>query len=140
MIERPIPKDIKEYEPKFIGPLTLRNTVCIGLGALVSIPIGIMLSKVFVNEIAILVAGIICVPFIACGFKKIYGIPFEKFALMYIRTQLLVPKNRKYEVHNYYKTFLESENIKMDKKAMKKYQKRKKKDLRKMDSGFDVLK
>lgn len=139
MIEREIPKDIKGYEPKFIGPLTFRQTVCMGLAAAVSVPTGLLLGQIFINEIAITVAGALAIPFVACGFKKVYGIPLEKFAMMYLRTQILVPKNRKYQTNNYYRKLFGSDVHKMDSKELKKYQKRKKKELKELGHDFDVL-
>ena len=31
MIEVKIPKEITQYEAKFVGPFTLRQTICIGI-------------------------------------------------------------------------------------------------------------
>ena len=88
MIEVEIPKDINGYKPKFIGPLTLRNTVSIIITAITAVPIGFLLGQVFVNEIALTIAMIIGAPILFCGFKDIYGMPAEKFILMYLKTHL----------------------------------------------------
>ena len=98
MIEVEIPKDINGYKPKFIGPLTLRNTVSIIITAITAVPIGFLLGQVFVNEIALTIAMIIGAPILFCGFKDIYGMPAEKFILMYLKTQVFTPKDRKYKL------------------------------------------
>ena len=55
MIEREILKDIKDYKPKFIGPLTLRQTVCSGLAIITGVPVALLTGQIFINEIAIVV-------------------------------------------------------------------------------------
>ena len=62
MIEREIPKDIKGYEPKFIGPLTFRQTICMGLAAAVSVPTGLLLGQIFINEISTFSTGVVYEP------------------------------------------------------------------------------
>ncbi len=140
MIEREILKDVKEYEPKLFGPFTLRQAACIGLAAITSVPTGLLLGQVFVNEIAIIGGAMLGVPFLLCGFKKVYNMPFEKFAIQFIRTQLLSPSTRKYQTKNYYETLLPIDNYRMNKKELKKYRKQQKKDLETMGPDFAIFK
>ncbi len=102
MIEREIVKDIKSYEPKFIGPFSLRQTVCVALGAAASFPVFFLLNKIFITEFSLLVASVIIAPFLICGWYKPYDIPFEKFVYRYLKTTLMTPSKRKYKTNNYY--------------------------------------
>ena len=139
MIEVEIPKDINGYKPKFIGPLTLRNTVSIIITAITAVPIGFLLGQVFVNEIALTIAMIIGAPILFCGFKDIYGMPAEKFILMYLKTQVFTPKDRKYQTNNFYQSFLPIQDKKLNDKELKKYKKTKKKDLKELGDDFLCL-
>ena len=139
MIEVEIPKDINGYKPKFIGPLTLRNTVSIIITAITAVPIGFLLGQVFVNEIALTIAMIIGAPILFCGFKDIYGMPAEKFILMYLKTQVFTPKDRKYKTYYFYKSFLPIQDKKLNDKELKKYKKTKKKDLKELGDDFLCL-
>ena len=124
MIEVEIPKDINGYKPKFIGPLTLRNTVSIIITAITAVPIGFLLGQVFVNEIALTIAMIIGAPILFCGFKDIYGMPAEKFILMYLKTLVDL-------------SYLVATLI--NDKELKKYKKTKKKDLKELGDDFLCL-
>lgn len=139
MIEVEIPKDINGYKPKFIGPLTLRNTVSIIITAITAVPIGFLLGQVFVNEIALTIAMIIGAPILFCGFKDIYGMPAEKFIFMYLKTQVFTPKDRKYKTNNFYQSFLPIKDKKLNDKELKKYKKTKKKDLKELGDDFLCL-
>ena len=139
MIEVEIPKDINGYKPKFIGPLTLRNTVSIIITAITAVPIGFLLGQVFVNEIALTIAMIIGAPILFCGFKDIYGMPAEKFILMYLKTQVFTPKDRKYKTNNFYQSFLPIQDKSLNDKELKKYKKTKKKDLKELGDDFLCL-
>ena len=121
MIEVEIPKDINGYKPKFIGPLTLRNTVSIIITAITAVPIGFLLGQVFVNEIALTIAMIIGAIF------------------MYLKTQVFTPKDRKYKTNNFYQSFLPIQDKKLNDKELKKYKKTKKKDLKELGDDFLCL-
>lgn len=139
MIEREILKDIKDYKPKFIGPLTLRQTVCSGLAIITGVPVALLTGQIFINEIAIVVGGLVGTPFLLCIFEP-YGIPFEKFAKQYIRMNILTPKNRKYQTRNYYESFMPIEKkCDMSKKELKKYKKAQKKELKTMGDEFAII-
>lgn len=91
-IELPIPKDIRKYETKLIGPLTTRQTICIvpacALGALAYIT----LSKIAPRDLAMFACMLVIVPFIVFGWFKPYGIPLEKFLKTVFVTMVLAPK------------------------------------------------
>ena len=47
---------------------------------------------------------ILVAPLLLCGYIKVYGMPFEKFAKMVFTSIVLAPTNRKYKTVNVYET------------------------------------
>ena len=128
MIEREILKDTGQYEPKFIAGLTVRQCVCLALGTIVTVPVGLLLNKFFVINFSIPIAGMVGAPIYMCGWYKPYGIPFEKFIFMILKTAIMSPKKRKYIIKADYLTPDEKPLTKKEIKAReKKYQEDKKK-------------
>jgi hypothetical protein len=123
-IEREILKDITEYEAHLIGPLTIRQTVCVVAGSAIAVPVYWGLSKFFVDDISVILAVLTGLPFWAAGFWKPYGVPLEKFAFYLLQLYFLCPTNRKYKTDNLYKKLEEPKFVpkkisRKEKKALK---------------------
>lgn len=122
-LEIPIPKEITKYEAKLIGPLTGRQTFWSVLGCGAAI-----LAKSVVDQIAPDIAVHACVfaalPFAAMGFIKVYEMPFEKFAIGYVKTHLLSPTKRKTKIKNQF-AMLDDEMNSIDEKKKAKYKRSK---------------
>lgn len=102
MVEREVLKDIKEYKPRFIGPLSLRNFVCGGIGVVCGLSVAaITYALGFIIPVCMLTGGIACVPGFVCGWFEPYGVPFEKFIVSFFQLSFIAPKKRKYAVENY---------------------------------------
>ncbi len=126
MIEIEIPKDLKDFEPKVIGPFTVRQLVCT-----VSI-VGIMLvgynvlKMFFDNGLKVVIPLILCLIPILIGWYKPYGMRFEKYAISQLYTVIIPPKKRLYKVENTYEQFEkmiekeEKEKLEAETKAAKK--------------------
>lgn len=105
MIEVEIPSDIKEYEPKIIGPITKRIAIClIGIAATSLIGYSI-LNQIFDNSLRILIPLIFDVPWALIAAYKPYGMKFEKYFISQLYTTIIPPKHRKYTVENIYEKF-----------------------------------
>lgn len=131
MIEIRIPKEINTYEAKFIGPFTLRQSVCL----LIALPICVVLYNVLkpycpldtVGFVMLLPASIAYL----FGWFKPYGLKFEKFLENVFISAFVAPSKRKYCTENYYAIIaeqirkdelLELENVnKKNKKKKTKY-------------------
>lgn len=111
MIEIEIPKDIKDYEPKFIGPFTLRKFLGMA-GSVLVMAIGYNVFKgIFDNGLKIIIPlAIAIIPFLI-GYYKPYGLPFEKYAIVQLNTNIIPPKIRKYKTKNLFEQ-LEKEDEK----------------------------
>ena len=128
MIEREVLKDIGQYEPKFIAGLTARQCACVALGTAVTLPLGFVLNKFFIPTFSIPVSGMIGAPIYMCGWYKPYGVPFEKFLFMIIKTALISPKKRKYIMNADY---LEQDKKVLTKKEIKAREKQYQEDRKK---------
>lgn len=95
MIEIEMSRDIRDFEPKIIGPLSLRQLIASAIGAVIAIPIAFYLP---VNmEVRILLAMLVAAPAILCGFFKFYGMAPEIFFLRVMIPFYLNPERRIYE-------------------------------------------
>ena len=107
MIEIEIPKDIRAYEAKLIGPLTTRQLFCIiGLG--VSCFLTYKASVNLLGEDSSLIwffPMVIAIPFALIGWVKPYGLTFEKFAKSVFKTMFLAPTKRIYKIKNLHDEF-----------------------------------
>lgn len=73
MIEAKMPKDIRVYETKLIGPLTLRQTICLCVAIFVDIVLYVTVIKPFHVNIRLVVYLIMFadVPIFAFTYKPI---------------------------------------------------------------------
>lgn len=140
MIEREILKDIKTYDPKFIGPLTLRQFVCgaIGAGITVSMYLFLYYPCNLQSSICIITSGILGVPAFAFGWWKPYGIPLEKFAKKYIELNILSPCNRPYKT-DIKNTGIEIQQTEYTKKELKKMKKQRTVDIKELGDDFSPI-
>lgn len=99
-IEMEIPKDIRKYKKKLVGPLTARQTLfsipAIGLGGLVFFAF----KDVFRGDVHILLTILTALPFLMLGWIEVYGMPLEKFIKAAFVSTILSPANRKYVTKN----------------------------------------
>lgn len=122
-IEKDIPKDICKYESKLIGPFTTRQVVCSIPGVLLGVGAFFLLGQFGIaQDIKLIVATTLCIPFLLCGFVKLYDIPFEKFFLILLFTSFLAPKHRIYKTENNFE-FINKPDIPINKKEKDKKEK-----------------
>ena len=96
-IEKEIPKDIKDYKPKLIGPFTTRQILCFTPAAILAVGVYWGLKNVLSSDIRLFLVTIIGVPFILLGTYSPYNMPLEKFIKMIFISTLLSPLHRKYK-------------------------------------------
>lgn len=102
MIEIKITKEIGNYEPKFLGPFTLRQSICICIGAPICYGIYQVLSPIMTPDLAgffCAIPGGIAALF---GWVKPYGMKTEKFIQSVFVNMVLAPTNRRYKTENYH--------------------------------------
>lgn len=100
MIEIRINKDIGSYKAKFVGPLTLRQTVCVGLAAPVCWFLYSHTSNILTKDIAGFLTAIPAAIAWLFGWPKPYGLPTEKFLKSVFVNMVLAPSHRMYKTVN----------------------------------------
>lgn len=127
MIEFKVPKDIRVYETKIFGPLTLRQTICVLIMALFDLIIffGVFRPLHLKVEIAIYIFLIPNVIIGLFGWMKPNGVPFEKWLRGFMVNTFIAPTRRK--VSN---VIVKTEGPKPSKKETKKAAKNLKNELK----------
>ena len=99
MLTVTIHKDVTEYKPKIIGGLTMRSLLCLGGGLAMAIAFGLVCTlalHIDVDSVMYLV-WIAAAPLALIGFWTPHGLPFEKFAMLWLdqtmREQLVLYKS-----------------------------------------------
>lgn len=123
MLEIEIPKDIRDYKPKFIGSFTGRQVVCIAVIILMA-----LLCKGLQENILglpkstyIPVIFLAVPPFLVGWGDPLFGMPAEKYLQTVFVSQFLSKGKRVYESTNYYTLIeKEAENIEENKDSSKK--------------------
>ena len=94
MIEVKIPQEISQYEAKMVGPFTIRQAVCGGIGILLSWGIYNGLANVLPRETLVGIIFVLCVPLALIGWIKPYGMRFEKFFMGVLFNTLISSSKR----------------------------------------------
>lgn len=101
-VEIKIPKEIKKYEAKAVGPFTLRQLICL----LICMPICVGLFILVKPFVGVDLAGFIIMLPAAVGWLfgwyKPYGMKFEKYMQTVFINSCLAPAKRVYKTENYY--------------------------------------
>lgn len=128
MIEREVLQDIRKYKKKVIGPFSLRELVCFVLALIVCVPTYFFLSKYLVRNAIIFVIVVLAIPFLLCGWKEVYGMPFEKYAFSVLKKICTRSKHRKYGSTNICDVLFEEPEIVLTSKEIKEMKKKQKKE------------
>ena len=138
MIEVPVTKEINEYAPKLIGPLTARQTVCF-VPCLIICYFVIRYLRPYVG---LEIAGLCC--FIPAsiaylfGWAKPYGMKTEKFLQDVFINRFIAPTHRKYKTENTHERVIadaeafwkEAERANMKRSELRKVQRAEKKAIK----------
>lgn len=122
MIEIDIPKDIREYDSKLVGPFTTRQTICLVAGGAVAFAVYSLIKNIELpSDAQLIITGIFIIPFILFGWFKPYGMALEQFLKVALISNFIAPAKRIYEVNNMY--------IEKKKRLTKKEKEKKKKGM-----------
>ncbi len=127
-MEIQINKDVGSYEPKVIGPFTIRQAVCLLIGSPICIAI-YKYGSMFLPADA--VSFFLLVPAAATwlfGWLKPYGMPMERFLKSIFINMILAPGNRTYKTEHkeHAMSFAEEEGLCERKASAQKAQRKKK--------------
>ena len=130
MLEMKIPKDVRRYETKFIGPLTGRQLILASVAVSAVLVVTFLINPMLPADLGRVVQVLVAAPFICAMFFKPYGMPLEKFAVIFLYSYLLSPPIRKYSNKNRYeeiKKKIEIEAAKEKKNSKRQNEKKKEK-------------
>lgn len=99
-LEVKVTKEIRDFEPKVIGPFTFRQLLCLAI----AFPFIFVILKYLSPIITIDIAGFLCIPIAGAaflmGWYEPYGMKTEKFIRSVFVNRFLAPAHRKYKTVN----------------------------------------
>lgn len=115
MIERPIPKEIKDFKEKIVFGLTVRQLISTIITLGICVPTYIFGRPYLGDDIASWVCILVGVPSIAFGFFQKNGMVFEKYICAILKSSVLLPTQRKYRSENFFEELEKKEMMEMKK-------------------------
>jgi len=100
MIEIRITKETRDYEPKIVGPFTMRQAICLLIGAPICYFIIKYLSPIFTIDVAAFFCVIPAGIGFAFGWAQPYGMKMEQFLKSIFVNRVLAPTYRVYKIEN----------------------------------------
>lgn len=128
MIQVQIPKDIREYEPKFIGPFTARQCFSILAAGLIELAGSRLMGEMFTDPKMSYIPPLViaAIPlFYGFGEQLLHMKPEVYIKEVFIRS-LIYPKVRPYKTHNFIE--IQLNEIEKERKAEEANRKDKNKD------------
>lgn len=110
-----ITKDIQEYEPKVVGPLTMRQLLVVTCASPFMYFAYTYARPVLGKDLGTAAVFIPALIAWAIGWLKPYGMRVEKFIKTAFISHVVAPSIRKYKTENYFEQ-LQKEAIKMEEK------------------------
>lgn len=102
MVDIEIPRDIRVYESKLVGPFTTRQAACVGIGAFSVFTVYNTLKDVMATDFIFGVGFFIMAPLALFGWFRPYGMKLEQFLMTAFISNVVCPKNRKYMMEMQY--------------------------------------
>ena len=97
-----VPLDITRIKVKFLFGLTKRQVICFGSGALVGVPLYLLVKTLLPSNVAALLMIVAMVPFFLFALYEKNGEPLERVLHHFIQSRYLLPKTRPYQTENAY--------------------------------------
>lgn len=94
-------KDLTRIDRKVLGPFTKRQLICVGIAAVIGLPLFWNTYKIIGSNAALWLMMAICFPILAfAAYKDKHGLPLEKKLYILLRMKLF-PRIRVYKTHNF---------------------------------------
>ena len=94
MLQLQIPQEINKYESKLVGSLTTRQTFSIVGMAIVAVGGYNLLKNIVSGDLLYAICLTLAVPFALIGWKKVDGMPFEKFFMAVLFNTIISTSRR----------------------------------------------
>ena len=122
MIETKVPMDVRSYKTKVIGPLTLRQLICIVLAVIVDVVVYLMILRPLNVSLRPTIFTLVFVDVPIMAFTMdIMGMPTEQYIKSVLIRSIIAPTKRKAKssLPKRQRTVYSSAEIKKSKKKMK---------------------
>ncbi len=94
--------EIRDYKEIIFAGLNLRQIISLVVAFAVNVPLYIYTKPHIGDDLASWLVMVTGVPVFLIGFIKFDGMPFEKYFIIMLRFNFLVPRKRKYKIENIY--------------------------------------
>ena len=117
-MEVKINREIRNYTESIFFGLSLRQFFFSLCACITAVILYLITSDIFNKEIVSWICVLGALPFAGLGFVKYNGMPLEQFILAFIKSEILTPRELKFESENFYYEALipYSENKKKEEK------------------------
>lgn len=102
MASVPVPKDLSKVKSKVFFNLTTRQIICFGGGALVGVPLFLLLKDRVNSSLAAILMVLVMMPFFLFAMFEKNGEPLEKVIGHYVRARFGRSRVRPYQTDNFY--------------------------------------
>ena len=97
-----VPRDLTRVKSKIVMGLTKRQLICFGSGAAVGVPLFFLVKASAASSVATICMIIVMLPFFLLAMYEKNGQPLEKIIRNIAQVCFIRPKQRPYEVNNFY--------------------------------------
>lgn len=113
-MEVKINREIKDYTENMFFGLSIRQCFCSALAILCAVGLYILCCKHFSVEITSWFCIFGAIPFALFGFVKYQGMPAEKFLWIWLRSQIIEPKEFPFETKNLFHIAIKQKGGKLE--------------------------
>ena len=118
-MEIKINREIRDYHESMFMGLSLRQSIFSVLAIAVAVGLYFWLNPILGTEMVSWVCILGAVPFAVLGFVSYHGMPAEKFAWAWFRSEILEPKRYCFRPNNLYYELMKDTIAKHEKEAKK---------------------
>ena len=112
-------KEILDYKETIFFGLTMRQFIFSLIACVVAVSLYFLFKPYFGIETLSWICIFSAIPFAVLGFAKYNGMYAEEFIIVWIKSEILMPKVLLFKPTNFYEELLEDEYKKIKKEAMK---------------------
>ena len=118
LIERAVPREIKDFKEKVVLGLTMRQLICFGIAIVAAVGTYLLTYEYIGVDSASWLCMVAAAPFAAMALFKKDGLTFEQYVWVMIRFLFLVPQKRPYKTENFFEHIEKQQGEKESKKGV----------------------
>ena len=107
-MEVKIPKEIREYQESIYFGLSTRQFICSVVAVIFAVAIYFLLKGVVGTETVSWLCILCAAPLAAMGFFRYHGLTAEQFAIVWLRSEVIMPKRLTFHTENMYASIMKN--------------------------------